>query len=200
MLSQNPSSNKPKPLIEQIEDELDETVEKVVSCEKASRTRSQEHQLLANQINYTNQQIHFFKQCYLPQILDDLYTGKIGNQEHQKIHETLCNCLISVENSLAEIEHPRDGMISGEGISGEKVDLENGEKTVTCEIMTLEDAKLAFLQSKSEFTQLKKSFEYEKHKNAELKNQQSLAVQQYLDNISKIDDCVVQLKQIFDDW
>lgn len=195
MLSNAAKSNKPKPLIEQIEDELDETGGKVYSCEQASQTRSQEHHLLNNQVNYTNQQIHFFKQCYLPQILDSLYTGKIGDQEHQKIHQTLCNCLISVENSLAEIEHPRDGQI----VAGAEKHSEDGEKMVTCEIFTLEDAKLAFLQSKNEFTQLKKSFEYEKHKNAELKNQQSLAVQQYSDNISKIDDCVVQLKQIFDD-
>jgi hypothetical protein len=201
MLSPNPPhSSKPKPLIEQIEDELDETGGKVYLCEEASQTRSQEHNLLNNQVNYTNQQIHFFKQCYLPQILDSLYTGKIGEQEHHKIHETLCSCLISVENSLAQIEHPRDddGRIdTGGDNSG------NGEFVVggivTYEIVTLEDAKSAFSQSKNEFTQLKKSFEYEKHKNADLKNQQSLAVQQYLDNVCKIDDCLVQLKQIFDE-
>ena len=70
MLSQYKKSKKPKPLLDQIGDELDEAGVQIYSYEQANKVRDQEQQLLTNQINYTNQQIHFFNQCYLPQILD----------------------------------------------------------------------------------------------------------------------------------
>jgi len=191
----NPNNAKPKPLIDQIGDELTQAGIQVYSYEKASETRNQEHQLLTNQINYTNQQIHFFKQCYIPQILESLYNGKIGNEEQARIHEKLYGYLVSVENSLAEIEHPKD--VSGTD-SGGKNSSKNQIHNSSGEILTLDDAKKAFLQTKNEFNALRNKFQEEKRKNIDLKNQQTEAVENYMNNISKIDDCVVQLKQLFD--
>jgi len=208
MLSKNPpkvnAKKKPKPLLEQIGDELDQTGLTIYSFEEASNTRNQEHLLLTNQINYTNQQIHFFKQCYLPQILESLYNGKITNQEQGKIHETLCGYLVSVEHSLAEIEHPKDEseeMQLNGGVlidGGVQIDGRMQINDKNCQILSLEDAKTAFVQSKKEFQELKHKFQNEKRKNNDLKKQQTVAVQNYLNNISKIDDCVVQLKDLFD--
>ena len=110
MLSQyKKSSKKPKPLLDQIGDELDEAGVQIYSYEQANKIRDQEQQLLTNQINYTNQQIHFFNQCYLPQILDSLYQGKISQNDRTRIHEKLLDYLIDVEHSLAEIEHLMKG-------------------------------------------------------------------------------------------
>merc|ERR1712061_518871 len=140
----------PKPLLDQIGDELDEAGVQIYSYEQANKVRDQEQQLWTNQINYTNQQIHFFNQCYLPQILDSLYKGKISQDDRVRIHEKLFDYLIDVEHSLAEIEHPKDGenLLEDKKLRNSKNNMENESNT---KIVTLEDAKQAFNQSKLDF-------------------------------------------------
>merc|ERR1711879_189711 len=150
----------------------------------ATSERDQEQCLLQQQINFTNKQIHFFNRHYLPQILEALHNNKITENDRSRIYNELTGILIGVENSLAEVEHPDELKT-------------NNQIPDISEIKTLEEARVAIKESRSEFHRLKMQYQAETARNAKLKLENSEIMNEYCSSFSAIDNCIKELHQIF---